>query len=854
MQNGLTAAKAAELLRVNGPNLLPSTATRSHLRIVLGIVREPMLAMLLAAGLAYLLLGSAEEAIVLVCFAGFSIIIAIVQESRTENVLQSLRDLAAPRAVVVRDGEAVRIPGRDVVCGDLLLLEQGDRIAADAVLVECEDLAVDESLLTGESVPVGKQVGDERTEDTFSPGGEGSGFVYSSTMVTNGRGAAFVLATGADTQVGRIGQSVNMLQMEAPLLRKQTGRVVRYAAVAAALVTLAVVLLYGTLRGGWLNAVLAGIAIGMSLLPEEFPVVLTVFLAMGAWRISRAGVLTRRAAAIETLGAATILCTDKTGTLTRNRMSVTDLWAPNCEALKIASASGPMAEQYRGLLAAGTLASAILPTDPMEQALHEAHSAQSDGAFANWRIERTFALSPDFLAMSNAWARPDRSERTVAAKGAPEAIAELCRLTEQERAAMEAAAHDMAAGGVRVLGVAEATVTGAIGNRQQDHVFTLRGLIGLSDPLRPDIPPAVAQCRTAGIRVMMITGDFPVTARAIAQQAGLADGEVLSGNDIDAMDDDALLRRLATVSVCARTMPAQKLRIVEALKRAGEVVAMTGDGVNDAPALKAAHIGIAMGKRGTDVAREAASIVLVEDDFGAIVAAIRLGRRIYDNLRKAMGFIFSAHVPIAGLALMPLLTGLPILFGPIQIALIEMIIDPVCAIAFEAETDEEDVMRRPPRRATEPLFSGSMVLRSLAQGGTAFVLLAALFAIAAAHHLPSAEVRALIFFALVSALFALILVNRAFSRSLMEALLRGNVALRYISAGIVIVGAVIVATPAIRDLLAFGPLSLAQLMVAVAMGVLLLLVLESAKVRQADRTGDRLPYRIRAKRSGRDEQ
>ncbi|MBY8829424.1 cation-translocating P-type ATPase [Hephaestia mangrovi] len=829
-RHGLTADEAATRLRDEGPNLLPAPASRSQLRIVLEVLREPMLALLLAGGVAYMLLGSLAEALVLICFAGFSIVVTVVQESRTEHVLQSLRDLAAPRALVVRDGEPLRIPGRDVVRGDLLVIERGDRIAADATVIEATDLAADESLLTGESVPVTKRpLASSEDVTALVPGGDGQPLVYSGTMVTRGQGLAHVIATGPHSQIGRIGQSLTMLEMEAPGLRRQTLRIVQFSALGAAIITLAVVILFGLLRGGWLEAVLAGIAIGMSLLPEEFPVVLTVFLAMGAWRISRVGVLTRRAAAIETLGSATVLCADKTGTLTANRMTVTELWRPESGTLSLSDAVA--IDGYEALLLTGALASATVPTDPMETALHDVTAARVGTDHRDWTLERSFGLTPELLAMSNAWDRGDGDGLVVAAKGAPEAIAELCRLSPADRDALAAAAREMAARGIRVLGVAQARVAqGQLGERQQDHPFALSGLIGLADPLRADVPAAIAQCRSAGIRVMMITGDHAATARAIATEAGILGGDVLTGPDIEAMSDDDLVRRLPGVSVCARTMPAQKLRIVNALKAAGEVVAMTGDGVNDAPALKSANIGIAMGKRGTDVAREAASIVLVEDDFGAIVAAIRLGRRIYDNIRKAMGFIFAVHVPIAGLALLPLVTGLPVLFGPIQIALLEMIIDPVCALFFEAEPEEQGIMDRRPRRPNEPLFSMPMIVRSVAQGAIAFLMLAALLFAAACRGMPAPEIRALVFFALVSAVIALVLVNRAFSRSIADALIRGNAVFRYIVGGVVIIGAIIIASPFVQDLLQFASLSAAELALALAIGALLLVTLEWTKL------------------------
>jgi len=826
---GLTAAEAAARLREQGPNLLPAPAGRSQIRIVLDVFREPMLALLLAGGIAYMLLGSLTEALVLICFAGFSIVITIVQESRTEHVLQSLRDLAAPRALVLRDGQPVRIPGRDVVCGDLLVIERGDRLAADAAMVEANDVAADESLLTGEAVPVSKRLLTAGEDiHAISPGGDGQPLIYSGTMITRGQGVAEVIATGAQTQIGRIGQSLTMLEMEAPALRRQTLRIVQLSAIGAAIITVAVVLLYGTLRGGWLEAVLAGIAIGMSLLPEEFPVVLTIFLAMGAWRISRVGVLTRRAAAIETLGAATILCADKTGTLTQNRMTVAELWQPVGGSMMMAG-DAPI-KGFETLLETGALASAIVPTDPMEAALQDASAARLGTSHRNWRLAQTFGLSPELLAMSNVWDGGD-DEMVIAAKGAPEAIADLCRLSPDARRVLDSAARDMATQGIRVLGVAKArTARGQIGERQQDHDFELCGLIGFADPLRADVPAAIEQCRSAGIRIMMITGDHAATARAIAAQAGIGDGEVLTGTQIDAMSDDELARRLQTVTVCARTMPTQKLRIVNALKAAGEIVAMTGDGVNDAPALKSAHIGIAMGKRGTDVAREAASIVLVDDDFGAIVAAVRLGRRIYDNLRKAMGFIFSVHVPIAGLAVLPLIAGLPVMFGPIQIALLEMIIDPVCALFFEAEPEEPGIMERRPRPSREQLFSLPMIVGSVAQGAVAFLFLAALLTATTKQGMAAPETRALIFFALVSAVVALVLVNRAFSRSIADALLRGNAVFRYVLGGIVIVGAVILASPFIQNLLQFAPLDAAEIGLALMTGAALLIALESTKL------------------------
>jgi Ca2+-transporting ATPase len=787
-----------------------------------------MLALLLAGGVAYLLLGNRTEALILLAFATFSIVITVVQESRTENVLEALRDLSAPRALVIRDGERVRIAGRDVVRDDLLVLEQGDRIAADAVLVEAADLQTDESLLTGESVPVSKVAGEAGVVDAARrPGGDGQPYVYSGALIVRGSGTARVLATGAHSQIGRIGQSLATLEIEAPRLYAQTRRVVLWCALGGGAVALLVVVLYGLLRGSWIEAVLAGIAIGMSMLPEEFPVVLTVFMAMGAWRIGRAGVLTRRAAAIETLGSATVLCTDKTGTLTENRMSVAELWLPSGEFATLGAATA-LPGGFHTLLRTAALASAANPVDPMEIALHAARGARQDGEEADGEQVHAYALRPELLAMSNIWQSGDLL--SIKAKGAPEAIAGLCRLTPAEKTAMTVAVEAMAGRGIRVLAVATATAPNrSWAESQRNYQYELAGLVGLADPVRASVPEAVAECRSAGIRVVMITGDHVATARSIASQAGIAQGDVLTGADLDSLDDAALAARLGKVTVFARIMPEQKLRIVEAYKAAGQVVAMTGDGVNDAPSLKAAHIGVAMGKRGTDVAREASAIVLLEDDFGSIVHSIRLGRRIYDNIRKAIAFIFAVHVPIAGLALLPLFFGLPILFGPIHIALLELVIDPVCSLVFEAERDEDDVMRRSPRSPGEPLFSFSMVAWSVFQGLVAFGMLATVFLVETRLGMPDDELRALVFFALVAQVLALILVNRSFSASLRQALVRHNTALRYVLAAVMAITAGILFWPRAQVLLKFGSITWTDMGLAVGLGVALLIVLEVCK-------------------------
>jgi Ca2+-transporting ATPase len=827
---GMTRAEAGQRLAEDGPNILPQANRRTALRIVGEVLREPMLALLLAGGVAYLLLGDLAEALILLAFATFSVVITVVQEARTERVLEALRDLSSPRALVIRGGERLRIAGCDVVCGDLLVLDQGDRVAADAVLLEASDLLADESLLTGESMPVGKLA--RPGKDGFPaqrPGGDNQPFVYSGSLIARGSGVAEVTATGARTEIGKIGMSLATLDPEAPRLRKETARIVRLCGAGGGAVALLVVLLFALTRGGWIEAVLAGITTGMSLLPEEFPVVLTVFLAMGAWRIGKAGVLTRRASAIETLGSTTVLCTDKTGTLTENRMAVARLWRPG-HGEAVLGGGEVLPDHFAPVLDTSVLASAVEAVDPMEMAIHEAGRKHLDERDSDWALAHSYGLRPDLLVMSNRWQTTEPDRFVIAAKGAPEAIASLCRMSAADRQQMMLATDEMARQGIRVLGVATAeTIDRKRADDHSEYPFAFVGLLGLADPIRASVPAAVADCRNAGIGVVMITGDYPETARAIAAEAGIAEGEVMTGSELADLSDAELALRLKSISVFARIMPEQKLRIVEAYKTIGEVVAMTGDGVNDAPSLKAAHIGVAMGKRGTDVAREASSIVLLDDDFGSIVRTIELGRTIYDNIRKAMAFIFAVHVPLAGLALLPLVSGYPLLFGPIHIALLEMVIDPVCALVFEAERSERDIMRRPPRPPAEPLFSLPMIVWSVFQGLVAFILLAALYLIASQMGLPEGEVRGLTFFALIAVILVLILINRSFELSLTEAIAGRNVALRYVLGAVGVVSALALLAPPIRDFLRFGVLHLVDLAVVAALGLVLFFVLEMLK-------------------------
>ena len=828
---GLSEQQAAARLKAEGRNTLAEARRRGFARIVFEVLREPMFALLLAAAAIYLVLGDLREAVILAAFASTSVIIAVVQESRTERVLENLRDLTSPRALVVRDGVERRIAGTDVVRGDLIVLGEGDRVPADAIVVSAHDLQCDEALLTGEAVPV-RKTADPAAPAGHRPGGDDLPYVYSASLVVRGHGRAEVTATGARSEIGKIGDAIARIDIEPPRLQAQTRRLVRNFAIVSLSLSALSVLLYGLLRGGWLEALLSGIALGMSMLPEEFPLVLTVFLVMGAWRISGARVLTRRVASIETLGAATVLCTDKTGTLTQNRMTIVALRAA-ANGWR-AGDPGDLSPALADLVEHGILASAREPFDPMEKAFHALGERLPAGAsqlYDGRTLKREYGLRPDLLAVTQVWEQVGRGDLIVAAKGAPEAIGELCRLAAPELAALRRGLDEMAREGMRVLGVARAIVphTAALPETPREFPFGFLGLVGIADPLRESVPAAVEECRAAGIRVIMITGDYPQTARAIAAAARLETGDMITGADLEQMDDATLARRVRGVTVFARTLPEQKLRIVNALKAGGEVVAMTGDGVNDAPALKAAHIGIAMGARGTDVAREASSLVLLDDDFASIVTAIRLGRRIYDNLQKAMAYIMAVHVPIAGLALIPLLFGLPLVFWPLHIAFLEMVIDPVCSVVFEAEEGERDIMQRPPRSPSAPLFPAASVAWSLLQGVVALALVAALFVVALHRGMPEEDARALAFVALVASNLGLVLVNRTRASALLGVFKGSNRALGWVVAVTASMLGGIMLYPPARELFHFGPLHADAIAAALGGTLALVLVLQQAK-------------------------
>ncbi len=807
---GLSDTEAAERLKQNGPNELPSSKPRSIWTIAAEVIREPMFLLLLAAGAIYLTLGDLQEALLLLGFVFVVMGITLYQERKTERALEALRDLSSPRALVIREGRRIRVAGRDVVPGDVVVLREGDRVPADALLLSSVSLSIDESLLTGESVPVRKAATDTPTA-IGRPGGDDHPFVYSGTMVVQGQGIARVEATGPSTELGKIGRSLQALKTEDTPLQKETRRLVRVLAIVGVSLCILVAVLYGLSRGDWLDGLLAGIALAMAMLPEEFPVVLMIFLALGAWRISKSRVLTRRIPAIETLGSATVLCVDKTGTLTQNRMSVKKLSAGGSVFDLADHTADGFPEQFHRVIEFSILASQQNPFDPMEMAFREfgeKYLAGTEHLHNDWQLVREYPLSRELLSITRVWQTGADARLIVAAKGAPEAISRLCHLDQSRHAAVVQDVQQLAGQGLRVLGVAAAKhSTDELPPAQDDFDFEFLGLVALADPIRPAVPKAIHECYSAGIRVVMITGDYPITAQSIAAQIGLTPrDEIITGAELDRMADDELQEKIKTANVFARVVPEQKLRIVNALKGNGEVVAMTGDGVNDAPALKAAHIGVAMGSRGTDVARESASLVLLDDDFSSIVRAVRMGRRIFDNLKKAMTYILAVHVPIAGMSVIPVLFGWPLVLLPVHIVILELIIDPACSTAFEAEKEESSVMSRPPRNPDEPLFGLRTTIIALIQGLSALGVVVAMFVWAIHEGKPEQYARGLAFTTLIVANLALIWTNRSWTETIAQTFRSRNVALWTVSAGALILLGLVLNVPFLNDLLRISSL------------------------------------------------
>lgn len=810
MQKGLSHTEASDNLKRYGYNELVSAAPRKLWHIALEVVKEPMFLLLISCAALYVLVGDYREGIIMLSTILIIISITFYQSQKTERALEALKNLSSPRALVIRDGKEIRIPGREVVPNDIVILNEGDRVPADGILINNSNLTIDESLLTGESAPVIKNIDDVEKNRVFS-----------GTLVVQGKAHVKVEHTGSKTEFGKIGNALSTIESDQTRLQQEMKTLIRRLFVFGAAICITIVALFYFTRGNFLQSLLNGLSAAMAILPEEFPVVLTVFLALGSWRLSKKNVLTRKPSAIETLGSATVLCSDKTGTITQNKMEVAAIYNKQ----EITNTFKNLASSE--ILFNAQMASHSDSIDPMEKAI----LAHKTNVTNNYNFVKEFHLTRDILAMSRIYCEENNTQSySVFSKGAPETIFKLCKLSNEEKTIYESEVQKMASLGLRVIAIASGKMS-KIPTLHSDLILNFNGLIGLEDPIRPEVPEAINECNKAGIKVIMITGDYPLTARTIATKAGLnTNCKLLTGDDLNKLSDEELKNCIEDVNIFARVVPEQKLRIIRALKANKEVVAMTGDGVNDAPALKAADIGIAMGNKGTDVAREASSLVLLDDNFASIVSAIRLGRKIFDNLQKAMSYIMAIHIPIIGLTLLPaFLNHLPLLLMPLHIVFMELIIDPVCSVAFESEQEEKSIMIRPPRDPNEKFFGFNKIFRSVIQGLLLFLMVIVVFFLSVKEGHSEQEARAIAFTSLIIGNVFLILTNLSATRSFVSALLEKNFSLLILLSASVILLALINFVPVFASLFKMANPGIVHFGPAVLGGTILLIILEAVK-------------------------
>ncbi len=827
MIEGLGSEEVSQRIKTFGYNELPMSQSKNVLQIALEVIKEPMFILLISCGSLYLLLGDYIEGIILLCWVFIIIFITFYQHQKTEKAIEALRKLSSPRALVIRDGKKIRIAGRNVVPDDIIILNEGDRISADGILLESENLTVDESLLTGESIPVLKTTQNENNENCY---------VYSGTLIVQGRGVMKVSATGLNTEFGKIGNSLQNIEQDQTNMQKEMRKLVRNLFIVGAILSLIVMLAFYFTRGNFIQSLLNGLATAMAMLPEEFPVVLTVFLAIGSWRLSQKNVLVRKPSAVETLGSATVLCSDKTGTITQNKMEITSAF---CEdSLFHKSSFQKNANKLQNLLQLSFLASQNDSIDPMEKAIGIFFEKYFNKEKITLDLVKEYPLNKDIFAMTRV-VKQSKDNYLVCCKGAPENVLALCKLDKSEQIRLLNQIQVLAEKGQRILGVAKSNWNSSkLPESQKDYDFEFVGFLGFEDPIRPEVPKAIKECYDAGIKVIMITGDYPTTAKSIATQAGMdATKLILTGQELKELSEEVLKEKIKLVNIFARIVPEQKLQIINALKANGEVVAMTGDGVNDAPALKAADIGIAMGGKGTDVARESSSLVLLDDNFNSIVLAIRAGRKIFDNLQKAMDYIIAIHIPIIGLTLLPaFFSELPILLMPLHIVFMELIIDPVCSIAFESEKEEIGIMRRPPRNLNDQFFGIKRIISSASMGLFLLVMVIAVYFISINEGHADGEIRAIAFSSLIIGNIFLILTALSKTRNALSVLLEKNIALLVILFAAASLLIILITVPYLQTIFSFSYPGFSHFFISIIAASIVLFTLEMIKYSKLNRT------------------
>ena len=838
MIQGLSKSEAEKRLKENGYNELVSSKPNNILRIALEVIKEPMFILMICCALLYMILGDYKEGAGLLTAITFIISITFYQYQKTEKALEALKALSSPTALVIRDGQNIRIPGREVVVDDIIILNEGDRIVADGILIDNSNITVDESLLTGESVPVSKNSNIKNNSLTYPIN------VFSGTLVVQGKGYAKVTSIGKDSQFGKIGTSLQSINEENTRLQIEMKSLIKTLFLISIIISSIVVIAFYFTRGNFILALLSGLTSAMSILPEEFIVVLTVFLALGSYRLSKKNVLTRRPSAIETLGSATVLCSDKTGTITQNKMQIVAIYDGEeiINQINFKNKKKTLIE----LLKSASDASIINSIDPMEKAIFSFQDSNYFQERENSKIIKEYPLSSDTLSMTIVIENKKDNKIIASTKGAPETIFTLCKMDQKEKDKNLEIVHQLAKNGFRVIGIANSILSDTnLPENQKDLKLDFLGLIGFEDPIRTEVPEAVNECNDAGIKVIMITGDFPETAKSIATKIGINHQDlIITGDELKKMSDEEFMQKIAKTSIFARVKPEQKLRIVEAFKKKNEIVAMTGDGVNDAPALKAAHIGIAMGLKGTDVAREASSLVLLDDNFASIVAAIRSGRRIFDNLQKAMSYIISIHIPIIGLSLIPaFISDTPILLMPLHIIFLELFIDPACSIAFEYQEEERGIMNRPPRNPNEKFFGGKKIALSMFKGLILLIMILIVYSIGYFEGHNEFQLRAITFSALIIGNIFLIISDLSKTKSFIYFIKERNIAAFVILTIAFFVLILVIKVPTLQRLFKFQDPGIKHFIPALLGGISILIIFETMKYLKMNK----LNYTIKTK-------
>lgn len=816
---GLTNSQVIIAREKFGPNKLDFKKEDGFFDTLIRIIKEPMMILLLVAAAIYFISGKAGDGIFLLVAIVFQTSISLYQDSRSKNALEKLNDFSQPNCKVIRDGEVVEIKSEDLVVGDSLMVEEGTSITADGTIVHSNDFSVNESILTGESFAVFK---DKAKEDSF---------IYSGTTVASGLAIATITAIGNQTKLGKIGSSLESIEEEKTPLEIQITNFVKKMAIAGVIVFAIVLAINYWSSQNLLNSLLQSLTLAMSILPEEIPVAFTTFMALGAWRLMKMGIVVKQMKTVETLGSATVICTDKTGTITENKMSLAKLFLLSTN--KIIEPNQSLTNDEKELIKIAMWASEPIPFDPMELALHQTYQdvVQVDER-PNYKMVHEYPLDGKPPMMTHVF-EDGKGNKTIAAKGAPEALIQLSKLNESEKKQINEAINLLSTDGYRVLGVALSDFKGNnYPEKQQDLPFTFKGIVAFYDPPKKNIQKVLKDFYAAGIAVKIITGDNAATTIAIAKQIGFKGYEKsITGDELMKLTDAELKTNVMETTIFTRMFPEAKLKIINALKANHQIVAMTGDGVNDGPALKAAHIGIAMGKKGTEIAKQAASLILLEDDLSKMVKAIAMGRKIYTNLKKAIQYIISIHIPIILTVFIPLALGwlYPNIFSPIHVIFLEIIMGPTCSIIYENEPMEKNTMQQKPKALTTTFFSWRELSISIVQGLVITAATLFVYQYAVNNGYNEALTRTMTFTVLIAANVFLTLINRSFYYSILTTLkYKNNLVLLIIFITLTIMALILYVKP-LTTFFEFETLNLAQLLICVSLSFVSVIWFEIVK-------------------------